>query len=411
MRRVLLLAVGVVLPVLLWTLLPAPSRARTPNARLSDVQRRLETAEARLSRGRGRERLLTTDIVAFSRRIRILEARSASYSRRLVAAQRQLDNRQAVLDATLASLRTQRSRRRRLQVRLRVVKRVLARRLVELYEADRPDVLTVVLNSAGFADLRERADFLGRIAAADRTILVTVRDAQTAATTLARALARLEERQRRLAEAVRSRRDGIARARTGVQRTRDSLAGVRATKRRALASVRGSRHEIEREVSALTSQQAKIQRTLRRAQTTNAATLPSVAAAPVRGSGGGPMIWPVNGPITSPFCGRRSYEACHPGIDIGVPDGTPIRAAAAGKVVLLQPEAASGGYGNYTCVQHTSTLSSCYAHQSRFGTTPGATVRQGEVIGFVGNTGHSFGPHLHWEVRRNGAITNPSGYV
>ena len=77
------------------------------------------------------------------------------------------------------------------------------------------------------------------------------------------------------------------------------------------------------------------------------------------------MIWPVNGTITSPFCERRSYEACHPGIDIGVPEGTPIRAAAAGRVALMQPTAQSGGYGNYTCIQHTATLSSCYAHQQR----------------------------------------------
>lgn len=123
------------------------------------------------------------------------------------------------------------------------------------------------------------------------------------------------------------------------------------------------------------------------------------------------MIWPVTGPITSPFCERRSYEACHPGIDIGVPEGTPIHAAAAGRVVLMQPTSASGGYGNYTCIQHTATLSSCYAHQSRFGTTAGASVSQGQVIGFVGNTGHSFGAHLHWEVRINGAITNPLNYV
>jgi murein DD-endopeptidase MepM/ murein hydrolase activator NlpD len=123
------------------------------------------------------------------------------------------------------------------------------------------------------------------------------------------------------------------------------------------------------------------------------------------------MIWPVSGPITSPYCERRSYEACHPGLDIGAPEGTPIRAAADGRVVLLQPTAQSGGYGNYTCVQHTATVSSCYAHQRRFGTSIGARVRQGQVIGYVGNTGRSFGPHLHFEARVSGAIANPLNYL
>ena len=94
------------------------------------------------------------------------------------------------------------------------------------------------------------------------------------------------------------------------------------------------------------------------------------------------MIWPVNGPITSPFCERRAWEACHPGIDIGVPAGTPIRAAAAGRVALMQSVGASGGYGNFTCIQHTGALSTCYAHQSRFARRSGASVSQGQVIGY-----------------------------
>jgi murein DD-endopeptidase MepM/ murein hydrolase activator NlpD len=77
----------------------------------------------------------------------------------------------------------------------------------------------------------------------------------------------------------------------------------------------------------------------------------------------------------------------------------------------MQGIGASGGYGNYTCVQHTATMSTCYAHQVRFGTSMGARVSQGQVIGFVGNTGHSFGNHLHFEVRINGVPTQPLNYL
>lgn len=122
------------------------------------------------------------------------------------------------------------------------------------------------------------------------------------------------------------------------------------------------------------------------------------------------MIWPVDGPITSPFCEVRSYEACHPGLDIGAAEGTPIRAAAAGTVALMQSESASGGYGNYTCLDRGG-LATCYAHQSRFGPSLGARVSQGQVIGYVGNTGNSFGAHLHFEVRLGGAVMNPLNYL
>jgi len=73
----------------------------------------------------------------------------------------------------------------------------------------------------------------------------------------------------------------------------------------------------------------------------------------------------------------------------------------------MQPAAASGGYGNFTCIQHGGSLSTCYAHQSRFGTSVGASVSQGQVIGYVGSTGRSTSAHLHYEILVNGQLTNP----
>jgi len=128
---------------------------------------------------------------------------------------------------------------------------------------------------------------------------------------------------------------------------------------------------------------------------------------PPAGGGNGRLIWPVNGPITGSF-GESRPGHMHAGIDIAAPGGTPIRAAASGKVVLL---GFTGGYGNFTCVQHTSSMSTCYAHQSRYGTSMGASVSQGQVIGYVGSTGHSTGDHLHFEVRMDGAPTSPLNYL
>ena len=71
----------------------------------------------------------------------------------------------------------------------------------------------------------------------------------------------------------------------------------------------------------------------------------------------------------------------------------------------------TGGYGNYTCIQHTGSMSTCYAHQSSIGVSGGQSVSQGQVIGSVGSTGNSSGPHLHFEVRINGTPVDPMGYL
>jgi murein DD-endopeptidase MepM/ murein hydrolase activator NlpD len=131
----------------------------------------------------------------------------------------------------------------------------------------------------------------------------------------------------------------------------------------------------------------------------------AVPAGPIR-RGAGDLIWSINGAFTSPF-GQR-WGRLHAGIDLAAPTGTPIRAAASGQVILMAP---TGGYGNYTCINHGNSLSTCYAHQSRFATSQGAVVRQGQVIGYVGNTGHSFGAHLHFEVRINGQPVDPMEYL
>ena len=153
--------------------------------------------------------------------------------------------------------------------------------------------------------------------------------------------------------------------------------------------------EVRAELEALQREQSKIQR----------AILDS--SAPIR-QGSGRFIWPVFGPITSPFCERRSWEACHPGIDIGVPAGTAIRAADTGQVVLAGRQ---GGYGNLTCIAHSASLSTCYGHQSRILVAPGQVVMRGQVIGAVGCTGLCFGPHLHFEVRVGGRVVNPMAYL
>jgi len=401
--RIRLLIAGAALPLALWAALPLASQGAAPHGRLDDIQKKIQATQGRIGRRKGTERVLTTQISSYSERIGTLQARIGRLERRQAQVQSDLDRKRAELTKLQGQLRYERRRLVRLRARLGEARAALAERLVQLYQADNPDIVTVIMHSNGFADLLEQGEFMQRVSEQDQRVISLVRAARAEATATAARLQRFERRQRLVTAIVLANRNQIAGFKQALIDTRVGLDGTRADKRRALVKVRGERQHLEGALSSLRAEQAKIQRTLARA----AGALPPGAIR--RGSGG--MIWPVNGPITSPFCERRAWEACHPGIDIGVPSGTPIRAAAAGKVTLMQSVGASGGYGNYTCISHTASLSTCYAHQSRFATSLGASVSQGEIIGYSGCTGLCFGPHLHFEVRINGAVTNPVNYL
>ncbi|MEA2248873.1 MAG: hypothetical protein QOH46_3402 [Solirubrobacteraceae bacterium] len=401
--RIRLLILAVALPLALWAALPLQSEGAASQSRLNDIEKKIQSTKGRIGRRKGTERVLTTQISAYSRRIGAMQARIGRLQRRQAAVQADLDSKRAELTRIQEDLRSERRRLVRLRARLAEARTALAQRLRELYQADAPDIVTVIMNAKGFADLLERGEFMERVSEQDRRIIGIVRAARADATTTEARLQRFEGRQRRLTAIVLSNRNLIASFKQDLIDTRVGLDGTRGDKRRALVGVRGERKQLEGALSGLKAQQAKIQATLQQASG-------SLPAGSIRQGSGG-MVWPVNGPITSPFCETRAWERCHPGIDIGVPAGTPIRAAAGGKVTLMQSVGASGGYGNFTCVSHSASLSTCYAHQSSFATSLGASVGQGQVIGYVGCTGLCFGDHLHFEVRINGAVTNPLNYL
>ncbi len=173
------------------------------------------------------------------------------------------------------------------------------------------------------------------------------------------------------------------------------LGQLKGRKRQQLASVQESKAEYLHEVAGLQASSARVTAQLQTASSSYSST-PSSSG----------LIWPVNGPVVSGF-GMR-WGRMHEGIDIGVGYGTPIHAAASGTVVF---SGWMGGYGNFVILDHGGGMATAYGHQSSIAVGGGQTVSQGQVIGYVGCTGHCFGPHLHFEVRINGAPVDPLGYL
>ena len=401
--RVRVLLAAVALPLALWAILPLTSSGQSKQQELAELQSKIDRARKKIGRKKGAERVLSTQIAGYQRRIRKLQGRITTLSGRQSVIETDLDAKRAELESLRTDLRAERARLVRLRNRLNETRRMLRIRLVEIYKAGKPDLVTVILNSDGFADLLERSEFIARISEQDRKIVNIVTAAKGDAVRSEKRLARLETRQQRVTEIVQQRRDEVAAIKMELIGTRVGYARTQAGKSAALNKVRSDRAHLQEHVDDLEAASSRIARQLSALQPGNAGDLP------IR-QGSGSMIWPVNGPITGAF-GEQRPGHLHAGIDIAAPEGTPIHAADSGRVVLMQGTGASGGYGNYTCVQHTGSLSSCYAHQVRFGTSMGANVSKGQIIGFVGNTGHSFGAHLHFETRVNGAPVSPLNYL
>jgi murein DD-endopeptidase MepM/ murein hydrolase activator NlpD len=345
-----------------------------------DPQSELDSAEAELSEAQEQQGVLTTEIDHFSTKIEQLSGEVAV-----------LRNREAMVEAELKEVQdrldVQHDALVALRKRLRRSLNVLSNRLVEMYKADEPDMLTVLLESDGFADLIERFEYLQRIEQSDSVIVDRVRTIRNdTEVTVQRIRADRNEIAAKEAE--------LERTRVALEEQEAQLEAARAKRQDLLDDVQGHIEKLEGDISDM---QSEIQQ-----QLSGGTALP---AGPIQAGSGG-MIWPVNGPVTSPFGWR--WGRMHEGVDIAVPAGTPIRAARGGTVAIAAP---TGGYGNYTCIEHGGGLSTCYAHQSSYAVGVGDSVSEGQVIGNVGCTGSCFGDHLHFEVRVNGSAVDPMGYL
>ena len=210
--RVRVLLAAVALPLVLWAILPLGSAGQTSkqqeldSAAAADRQR---AQEDRPQEGR-RARADVPRSPATSGASASCRARSRRSQTRQQTIEVDLDAKRAELERLQADLRAERARLVRLRARLNETRRVLRVRLIEIYKAGKPDLITVILNSDGFADLIERSEFIARISDQDRKIITLVSAAKLDATRSEKRLARLEDRQQKVTEIVQARRDEVA---------------------------------------------------------------------------------------------------------------------------------------------------------------------------------------------------------
>ncbi len=343
-------------------------------AKLAKVQKQIRQARAEIRQIRKRERAVTAD---------------------LLATEQQLDTTQKRLRQVRARLNTVRTQQRRtaarlqeLENRLRQRQQLLARRVRVAYQQGNASTVRVLLGSRDVHDLISRSYVLGRIARADSRLVLAIRQDREE---VARAKAQLDKQAQEIArlEAELAQQTHLLQQQTTVKREiLQDIARDRQLKEQALDEW----EEESRQIAAMLRAMEQTPRGQAR------------LAKPFRGG----FIRPVNGPIVSGF-GMRYHpilkvNRMHNGVDIAAPHGTPIKAAADGEVIFAGYRR---GYGNTLIIDHGGGVATLYAHCSALAVGEGTMVRQGQVIGYVGATGLATGPHLHFEVRRNGEPVNP----
>jgi len=369
------------------------SHKHSVDARISALHARVDAAQQRAER-------LAAEIASVNSRIHGLETRVGDVNTRLAALENDLALHRRKLDRLTELFRVQTRRYSLLRGQYSLALARLNARLVQVYEQGDVSSLDVVLEARSLSDLIDRLEYVRQLASEDDRIATSVGQARDSAREARAKTRKLRSVVAAETRAVQARTEQVRAVRDELLANTRQLVSARSTKRVNLADVRASERQAAAESQALERVSATLGAQIQAAQAASSYSPPSSAPS----SSG--FIWPVNGPVVSPF-GMR-WGRMHTGIDIGVSYGTPIHAAAAGQVIYA---GWMDGYGNLVFIDHGRGISTGYAHQSSIAVSNGQSVAQGQVIGYVGCTGHCFGPHLHFEVRVNGSPVDPLGYL
>jgi murein DD-endopeptidase MepM/ murein hydrolase activator NlpD len=316
-----------------------------------------------------------------------LDAEIAETQEKLAKAQEEL----ALLDAELDGIQRRLTRRTDL----------LTARAIEAYKAGPAGYLDSLLSSSDFGELVERVEYRRSAMDSDARLIDRI-EVLKRATEAAEEAA--EEKKLEIAEAKLE----LEADRDDLDRKRDERAAILAEKEAVLSEKRAYLADLRSDARRLEALEARF-------EAEEARLLAALQTAPASGPppvGGGQLLFPAAGPITSPY-GYRTHpifgdQRLHAGIDIGAGYGAPVVAADDGTVVYA---GVMSGYGNVIAIDHGGGLATTYNHLSAFYVANGQIVARGSSIGAVGCTGYCTGPHLHFEVRVNGTPVDPMPYL
>ncbi len=382
-------------------LVPDVARAITPAQAQDDLARnrqRLENARARIDEAKAKQASLDQQIAGIDENLGQIEAGLAQLTTKVTAVEQDLADARGRLDKLRAELKLKREQLAEAEARLLAQQKAFEQRIVLTYKASDLSYLDVLLNSTSFEDLVSRLRVVQDMIGGENDLVGQLEATRNEVEAERDAVQQDETEAARLASQLEEKRSELAALKAAQEAQRLEVVQARAAKRDKLKAVEHNLGQLRREEDNLLAQSRRL--------------TGIINGNSGGGHGTGSMVWPTHGTVVSGF-GWRMHpilhtRRMHTGIDIAAGMGTAIVAADAGKVIYATW---MSGYGNTTIIDHGGGISTLYAHQSSIRVSFGETVGKGELIGYVGSTGFSTGPHLHFEVRVNGSPVDPMGYL
>jgi murein DD-endopeptidase MepM/ murein hydrolase activator NlpD len=411
-RRALMAAVGGAL--VMGLLVPATSGAQTspdPRTRRNELSHAIEDASAS-------EVAAIKEVQAATARRQELEARVAALESQVSDAVQKVEAAEAEIVRIAAEIEAVQLEIERITAEIARLKAQFHESAVTLYKGSgngSDSVLRLLSTAAGEHQLVAGSKYLKENSQRLERELKKQGNLKDQLDAARSDLADQEAKAREAERVAAEERDRVTQLRAATDAEREQAWAAEQQEQQIIEGIRARKAEFEAEYNAV---QAEIQAQIAASVSRGNPTPPAAGVPPGSGTTTttttrtGRFLLPVEGRIGSGF-GPRVHpiygsSRMHTGVDIGAPSGAPIRAADDGVVVMA---GWNGGYGNWTLIDHGGGLATGYGHQSSIGVSRGQHVSRGQVIGRVGSTGASTGPHLHWEVRVNGNPVNPMAWI
>ncbi|MGM0365329.1 MAG: murein hydrolase activator EnvC family protein [Actinomycetota bacterium] len=375
----------ILLTISIVTYLP-PSKLHAQNLEqdLEQIQKEREETQEKIKEVKKQEQ-------EYTQQVEVVEEQLLGALSQLDELNMKLGEAKTQIDKTTIELVLKEQELKDIEKELESKVQVLNDRVASIYKNRNINILEILLKAENFIEFISRLKLMNTLAEKDTDIITGIKDKKQATLSVKKSILDLREKQREHKQEVESL---VSQA----EAKKSEIEGIYNEKNTLLSETRANKDALIRMERQLEQKESEVKRILESYR---------YGSAP-----GGRLAWPVAGRLTSgfgyrvhPIFGTRRF---HSGIDIAAPHGTQVKAADGGQIVQA---GYFGGYGYSIMVYHGGGYATWYAHLSSFNVSTGQMVERGQVIGYVGSTGWTTGPHLHFEVRINGNPQNPLGHL
>ncbi|MDF1596238.1 MAG: peptidoglycan DD-metalloendopeptidase family protein [Acidimicrobiia bacterium] len=385
--------------MLLMLALAVPVGAQSNEQKLSEIEKEINQLNSQIKAQKEIKDQRASAVAAVAARLSELQGQIAEVQARVDTKELDIANQESELADLETSLSNLEAQIARTQLETRQTREIVQERAVDLYMSRSLNVGGVLLAVDEMADVTVGLEYAGQVIEDSEALIRRLEVLEHQEELQQEQIEANKERTKEILAKLETERVALVADRTLLEEKEAEVAVELDSVKELLAEIQSDINEVEGELTALEREQAAMEAAIRAAQSTG-------------GEKVGALRWPVSGSVSSGFGYRihpiSGVRKLHTGIDISVGSGVPIGAAGSGVVILASWY---GGYGNAVVIDHGGGLATLYAHQSSLAVGVGQSVSEGDTIGYVGSTGYSTGPHLHFETREFGTPVNPMGYL